>query len=92
MCINVHALFLPGMDKLNNVLDQLDDGQFRKFQRQLQERDNFDGGDPIAKALLQGKDRMETTDLILQRYPEKEHAIMRNVLPKVGRKDLLKQY
>ena len=92
MCINVHALFLPDMDQLNKTLEELEDEEFKKFQRLLREPANLDGEDPIGRALLQNKDRMETADVILQTYPDHVDKIMANVLLKVGRKDLHKRY
>ena len=80
------------MDGINRTLEDLEDEEFKKFQRFLRDPANLEGQDPIGRALLQNKDRMDTADVILQTYPDHVYQIMVNVLGKVGRKDLQKQY
>ena len=80
------------MDRIFKILEELEDEEFKKFQRFLRDPDNLGGEEPVGRARLEKKDRMDTADVILQAYPDSVDQIMQNVLPKVGRKDLLKQY
>ena len=80
------------MDRVNKTLDDLDDDQFKRFKRFLLDPVYLDGEEPIGRARLQNKDRMDTADMIVETYPDNVDQIMVNVLAKVGRKDLQAPY
>ena len=80
------------MECINKTLEELGGNDFKKFQRFLRDPANLEGEEPIGRALLENKDRMDTADRILQTYPDSVDQIMVNVLGKIGRRDLQRPY
>ena len=74
------------------ALKELTEKEFQEFHFFLRQTRNLEGLQPIARDSLENANRITTTELILQTYPDKGEKIMTNVLTKIKRSDLLKKF
>ncbi|XP_055367799.1 NACHT, LRR and PYD domains-containing protein 3-like [Betta splendens] len=77
-------------EKLLNILEDLKDEYFSKFNWFLQQHGSLEGFEAIKKRRLEHASRFDTVDVMVQAY--KEHGaveVTRNVLKKIRRNDLV---
>ena len=75
------------------TLEKLNDDEFMEFKRFLCDPVRLEGNEPFKEAELRDKAKVDMADIILRHFPrDNVDQIMANVLGKVGKKDLRKQY
>ncbi|XP_038139758.1 uncharacterized protein si:ch211-114l13.9 [Cyprinodon tularosa] len=76
-------------ENLSDFLDELTDDEFRKFKWHLK-KETWKGITPIKQALLDKSDRLDTVDLMAQKYQLSGAAtVMGIILQKMSRNDLV---
>lgn len=74
---------------LLETLDDLGDEEFKIFKWFLQQAEILEDFPAIRKSRLEKADRLDTLDLILQTYREQSVEVIKKVLKKINRNDLV---
>ncbi|XP_070683922.1 protein NLRC3-like [Pempheris klunzingeri] len=79
-------------EDLLNTLDNLKDDEFRSFKWFLQQLDSLEGCGPIKVFQLEGAERRDTVDLMVNTYkPDGALKVTKKVLEKINRNDLVQK-
>ncbi|XP_070712517.1 NACHT, LRR and PYD domains-containing protein 3-like [Pempheris klunzingeri] len=79
-------------EDLLNTLDGLKDDEFRSFKWFLQQLDSLEGCGPIKVSQLEGAERRDTVDLMVNTYkPDGALKVTKKVLEKINRNDLVQK-
>ncbi|XP_070712065.1 NACHT, LRR and PYD domains-containing protein 3-like [Pempheris klunzingeri] len=79
-------------EDLLNTLDGLKDHEFRSFKWFLQQLDSLEGCGPIKVSQLEGAERRDTVDLMVNTYkPDGALKVTKKVLEKINRNDLVQK-
>ena len=85
-------------ERILEILDELVDKDFRRFQWHLREPSNLEGLGEIPLSRLDGADRPKTTDLITGAYGDEDDddktliIIIENILGQMNKLHLLKKF
>ncbi|XP_044189058.1 uncharacterized protein LOC122968129 isoform X2 [Thunnus albacares] len=78
-------------EKLLRTLKELGDEEFKDFKWFLQQPDILEGSSTIPKSHLEKADRRDTVDEIVQTYNHQSVEVVKKILEKINRNDLVKK-
>ncbi|XP_042252037.1 uncharacterized protein LOC121886175 [Thunnus maccoyii] len=78
-------------EKLLKTLQELGDEEFRFFKWFLEQPDILEGSSTIPKSYLDNADRPKTVDKIVQTYNHQPVAVVKKILKKMNRNDLVEK-
>lgn len=77
-------------EELLKTLEELEDEEFDQFKWILQQPEILEGFSDIPKRRLDKANRQETVDQVVQNYNQQSVEVMKKVLKKMNRNDLVK--
>uniref|UniRef100_A0A672ZXZ1 Pyrin domain-containing protein n=1 Tax=Sphaeramia orbicularis TaxID=375764 RepID=A0A672ZXZ1_9TELE len=76
---------------LLDTLEDLTEGDFKKFKWFLQQAEILEGFPAVPKSQLENADRLDTVDQILDTYQDHAVEVIIKVLKKINKNDLVKR-